>query len=97
MPTEIYRRYKIHSQRERILRGDQMTNDDKTFVLTGFMFIAVFFLLIALNVFITNAAAIALLVAMLTYLFFDTCYYVKRLSATPIANSQTLTKIYNLI
>lgn len=60
-------------------RGDQMTNDDKTFVLTGFMFIAVFFLLlIALNVFITNAAAIALLVAMLTYLFFDTCYYVKK-------------------
>lgn len=55
-----------------------MTNDDKTFVLTGFMFIAVFFLLIALNVFITNAAAIALLVAMLTYLFFDTCYYVKK-------------------
>lgn len=56
-----------------------MTNDDKTFVLTGFMFIAVFFLLlIALNVFITNAAAFALLVAMLTYLFFDTCYYVKK-------------------
>ena len=74
-------------------RGDRMTNDDKTFVLTGFMFIAVFFLLlIALNVFITNAAAIALLVAMLTYLFFDTCYYVKRLSATPIANSRRLIK-----
>ncbi|WP_317954830.1 MULTISPECIES: hypothetical protein [unclassified Staphylococcus] len=56
-----------------------MTNEDKTFVLTGFMFIAVFFLLlIVLNVFITNAAAFALLVAMLTYLFFDTCYYAKK-------------------
>lgn len=52
-----------------------MTNDDKTFVLTGFMFIAVFFLLIALNVFITNAAAIAILISMLTYLFFDHFYY----------------------
>ncbi|MGZ9807741.1 hypothetical protein [Staphylococcus haemolyticus] len=56
-----------------------MTNDDKTFVLTGFMFIAVFFLLlIVVNVFITNAVAIALLVSMLTYLFFDTCYYAKK-------------------
>ncbi|MCH4400437.1 hypothetical protein MKR48_01850 [Staphylococcus haemolyticus] len=56
-----------------------MTNDDKTFILTGFMFIAVFFLLlIALNVFITSAAAYALLTSMLTYLFFDTCYYVKK-------------------
>ena len=55
-----------------------MTNDDKTFVLTGFMFIAVFFLLlIALNVFITNAAAIALLASMLTYLFFDKLFYKK--------------------
>ncbi|WP_161935976.1 hypothetical protein [Staphylococcus haemolyticus] len=53
-----------------------MTNEDKTFVLTGFMFIAVFFLLlIALNVFITNAAAIAILISMLTYLFFDHFYY----------------------
>lgn len=56
-----------------------MTNEDKTFVLTGFMFIAVFFLLlIVVNVFITNAVAIALLVSMLTYLFFDTCYYAKK-------------------
>ncbi|WP_180529025.1 hypothetical protein [Staphylococcus haemolyticus] len=56
-----------------------MTNDDKTFVLTGFMFIAVFFLLlIALNVTITIAAAIALLVSRLTYIFLDTCYYVKK-------------------
>ncbi|MCC3663246.1 hypothetical protein [Staphylococcus haemolyticus] len=56
-----------------------MTKDDKLFLLTGFMFIAVFFLLlIALNVFITNAAAYALLVSTLTYLFFDTCYYTKK-------------------
>lgn len=56
-----------------------MTKDDKTFVLTGFMFIVVFFLLlIALNVFITNAAAYALLVSMINYLFFDTCYYTKK-------------------
>lgn len=56
-----------------------MTKDDKLFLLTGFMFIAVFFLLlIALNVFITNAAAYALLTSILTYLFFDTCYYAKK-------------------
>lgn len=55
-----------------------MTNDDKTFVLTGFMFIAVFFLLlIALNVFITNAAAFAMVASVVTYLFFDNFYYEK--------------------
>ncbi|WP_368915719.1 hypothetical protein [Staphylococcus haemolyticus] len=60
-----------------------MTNDDKTFVLTGFMFIAVFFLLlIALNVFITNASAIALLASMLTYLFFDKLYYAQKKTDT---------------
>lgn len=56
-----------------------MSKDDKTILITGFMFIAVFFLsLIVVNVFITNAAAIALLASMLTYLFFDTCYYAKK-------------------
>lgn len=56
-----------------------MTNEDKTFVLTGLMFIAVFFLLlIALNVFITNAAAFALLASMLTYLFFDKLFYAQK-------------------
>lgn len=60
-----------------------MTNDDKTFVLTGFMFIAVFFLLlIALNMFITNAAAIALLASMLTYLFFDKLFYAQKKTET---------------
>lgn len=53
-----------------------MTKDDKTFVLTGFMFIAVFFLLlIALNVFITNAVAIAMVTSVATYLFFDKVFY----------------------
>ncbi|WP_317952386.1 hypothetical protein [Staphylococcus sp. NWU MK-U1] len=55
-----------------------MTNEDKTFVLTGFMFIAVFFLLLIVNVFITNAAAIALLASMLTYLFFDKLFYAQK-------------------
>ncbi|WP_204193064.1 hypothetical protein [Staphylococcus sp. GDY8P47P] len=76
-----------------------MTNDDKTFVLTGFMFIAVFFLLlIALNVFITNAAAIALLASMLTYLFFDKLFYAQKKTDThAMSNSQNLTKTHNLI
>ncbi|RIO94481.1 hypothetical protein BUZ39_01185 [Staphylococcus haemolyticus] len=56
-----------------------MTKDEKIFLLTGFMFIAVFFLLlIALNVFITNAAAYALLVSALTYLFFDKLFYAQK-------------------
>ncbi|MGY0756789.1 hypothetical protein [Staphylococcus haemolyticus] len=60
-----------------------MTNEDKTFVLTGLMFIAVFFLLlIALNVFITNAAAFALLASMLTYLFFDKLFYAQKKTDT---------------
>ncbi|MBS5965325.1 MAG: hypothetical protein KIA07_06665 [Finegoldia magna] len=60
-----------------------MTKDDKLFLITGFMFIAVFFLLlIALNVFITNAAAIALLASTVTYLFFDKLYYAQKKTDT---------------
>lgn len=48
-----------------------MTNKDKTILLAGMMFNVTFFLSMMMSVFITNAAAFALLVATLTYLFFD--------------------------
>ena len=46
-----------------------MTNKDKTILLAGMMFNVTFFLSMMMSVFITNAAAFALLVATLTYLF----------------------------
>lgn len=52
-----------------------MTNKDKTILLAGMMFNVTFFLSMMMSVFITNAAAFALLVATLTYLFFDHFYY----------------------
>lgn len=52
-----------------------MTNKDKTILIAGMMFNAIFFLTMMMSVFITNAAAFALLVATLTYLFFDHFYY----------------------
>lgn len=55
-----------------------MTNKDKTILIAGMMFNVTFFLSMMMSVFITNAAAFALLVATLTYLFFDTCYYTKK-------------------
>ena len=55
-----------------------MTNKDKTILIAGMMFNVTFFLSMMMSVFITNAAAIALLASMLTYLFFDKLFYAQK-------------------
>lgn len=55
-----------------------MKSHDKAFLISGMMFNAIFFLAMMLNIFITNAVAIAMVASTVTYLFFDTCYYVKK-------------------
>lgn len=52
-----------------------MTNSDKTVLISGMMFNAVFFLLMLAELVITKAVGYALFSAIATYVFFDQCYY----------------------
>ncbi|WP_154266290.1 hypothetical protein [Staphylococcus haemolyticus] len=52
-----------------------MSNKDKTILISGMMFNAVFFLLMLAEVVITKSAGYALFAALTTYVFFDQCYY----------------------
>lgn len=55
-----------------------MKSHDKAFLISGMMYNVVFFLLMLAELVITKAAGYALFSALATYLFFDTCYYVKK-------------------
>lgn len=48
-----------------------MKSHDKAFLISGMVFNAIFFLAMMLNIFITNAVAIAMVTAVITYLFFE--------------------------
>ena len=52
-----------------------MISEDKSFLIAGFSFNVMFFFLLMINVFITNAAGIALFIALATYIFFDSYFY----------------------
>ncbi|WP_145424558.1 DUF1270 family protein [Staphylococcus haemolyticus] len=54
-----------------------MKSHDKAFLIAGMMFNAIFFLAMMLNIFITNAVAIAMVASTVTFLFFDYFYYEK--------------------
>lgn len=55
--------------------GEKMISEDKSFLIAGFSFNVMFFFLLMINVFITNAAGIALFIALATYIFFDSYFY----------------------
>lgn len=55
-----------------------MSNKEKTTLIAGMMFNTIFFLSMMMSVFITNALAIGMVAATITYLFFDRCYYAKK-------------------
>lgn len=55
-----------------------MKSHDKTVLISGMMFNAMFFALMLAEVFITKSVGYALFAAMATYIFFDTCYYEKK-------------------
>ncbi|MWF62697.1 DUF1270 family protein [Staphylococcus haemolyticus] len=59
-----------------------MTNEDKSVLISGMMFNVIFFLAMMMNVFITNAAAIAIVASTVTYLFFDKLYYAQKKTDT---------------
>ncbi|WP_159081996.1 hypothetical protein [Staphylococcus haemolyticus] len=52
-----------------------MKSHDKTVLISGMMFNAMFFALMLAEVFITKSAGYALLTSLATYVFFDQCYY----------------------
>lgn len=51
---------------------------DKTILIAGMMFNVTFFLTMMMNVFITNAVAIAMVASVVTYLFFEKLYYAQK-------------------
>lgn len=55
-----------------------MTNEDKSIVIAGTMFLTLATTLFITGTFIPKALGIALLVATISYVFFDTCYYAKK-------------------
>lgn len=63
-------------------RGEEMTNKDKIILTAGMMFNVTFFLTMMMNVFITNAVAIAMVASTVTYLFFDKLYYAQKKTDT---------------
>ncbi|MEB7365401.1 hypothetical protein [Staphylococcus borealis] len=59
-----------------------MTIKDKTILIAGMMFNTTFFLSMMMNVFITNAIAIAMVASVVTYLFFDKLFYAQKKTDT---------------
>lgn len=55
-----------------------MTNEDKSIVIAGVMFLALSTALFITGTFIPKALGTALLIAVVTYVFFDVCYYAKK-------------------
>ena len=52
-----------------------MTNEDKSIVIAGTMFLTLATALFITGMFIPKALGVALLVATMSYVFFDQCYY----------------------
>lgn len=55
-----------------------MSSEDKSILISGLMFLALSTALAITGLFFMKALGIGLLVAVTTYVFFDTCYYVKK-------------------
>ena len=66
-----------------------MSSEDKSILIAGVMFLGLSTALFITGMFFMKALGTALLIALATYVFFDTCYYVKKdWLLLPIANSQ---------
>ncbi|TGE11712.1 DUF1270 family protein [Staphylococcus petrasii] len=57
------------------MRGEEMNSEDKSVLIAGTSFNSIFFFLLMINVFITDAAGIALFTSLATYIFFDSYFY----------------------
>ena len=55
-----------------------MSSEDKSILISGLMFLALSTALAITGLFFMKALGIGLLAAVTTYVFFDSCYYVKK-------------------
>ncbi|MEN4468961.1 hypothetical protein [Staphylococcus hominis] len=55
-----------------------MDSGDKSILISGLMFLALSTALAITGLFFMKALGVGLLVAVVTYVFFDTCYYEKK-------------------
>ncbi|SUM72788.1 DUF1270 family protein [Staphylococcus hominis] len=55
-----------------------MTNEDKSILISGLMFLTLATALAITGLFFMKALGMGLLAAVVTYVFFDTCYYEKK-------------------
>lgn len=55
-----------------------MSIEDKTLLISGLMFLSLSTALAITGLFFMKALGIGLLAAVVTYVFFDTCYYAKK-------------------
>ncbi|MDS3871845.1 hypothetical protein [Staphylococcus hominis] len=57
------------------MRKQKVSNEDKSFYISGTMFLTLATALFITGMFIPKALGVALLTALATYVFFDQCYY----------------------
>lgn len=60
------------------MRKQKVSNEDKAMYIAGTMFLTLSTALFITGMFFMKALGTALLIALATYVFFDTCYYVKK-------------------
>ena len=74
-----------------------MDSEDKSVLISGLMFLALSTALTITGLFFMQALGVGVIAAVVTYVFFDTCYYVKKdWLLLPIANSRGVLNIYVL-
>ena len=59
------------------MRNKRLSNEDKSLSIAGTMFLTLATALFITGMFFMKALGIGLLAAVTTYVFFDSCYYVK--------------------
>ncbi|QGR79951.1 hypothetical protein [Staphylococcus hominis] len=60
------------------MRKQKVSNEDKSMYIAVTMALALFTFLTLCGVFIAQALGVGVIAAVVTYVFFDTCYYVKK-------------------
>ena len=60
------------------MRKQKVSNEDKSIYIAGTLFLTLSTALFITGIFFMKALGTALLIALATYVFFDTCYYEKK-------------------
>ena len=60
------------------MRKQKVSDEDRSIYIAGTMALALFTFLTLCGVFIAQALGVGVIAGVVTYVFFDTCYYVKK-------------------